>query len=56
MGQHLAPVDLRQASFYLIDEPLVVVYETLDGFEGKRLRVATLFGCEVRKLVLHSGG
>jgi hypothetical protein len=40
-GQHFASGDLRQAFFYLIGEPFVVVYETLYGFSCQRFGVTS---------------
>jgi len=44
--------DLRQAFFYLIDEPLVVVYETLDGFSCQRFGVTSALSSKARELGL----
>jgi len=53
MGQHFAPGDLRQAFFYLIDEPHVVVYETLNGFLCQRFGVTSALSSKARELGLH---
>ena len=56
MGQHFAPGDLRQAFIYLIDEPLVVVYETLYGFSCQRFGVTSALSSKARELGLQEKG
>jgi hypothetical protein len=55
MGQHFAPGNLRQAFFYLIGEPLVVVCETLDGFSCQRFGITSALSSKARELGLHIG-